>query len=72
MASEVETLTTIRSNLLAAIADATANPKPNYNINGQQVSHADYLRDLFARVADVNNLISTIGGPFEVVQQGLV
>jgi hypothetical protein len=72
MASDVETLTTIRSNLLTAIADATANPKPNYNINGQQVNHADYLRDLLARVNDVNNLISTIGGPFEVVQQGLV
>jgi hypothetical protein len=72
MASDMETLTTIRSNLLTAIATATANPKPNYNINGQQVSHADYLRDLLARVNDVNNLISTIGGPFEVVQQGLV
>jgi hypothetical protein len=72
MASDMETLTTIRSNLLTAIATATANPKPNYSINGQQVSHADYLRDLLARVNDVNNLISTIGGSFEVVQQGLV
>jgi hypothetical protein len=72
MASDMETLTTIRSNLLTAISEATANPKPNYNINGQQVNHADYLRDLLARVNDVNNLISTIGGPFEVVQQGLV
>ena len=70
--ADIDTLTTIRSNLLTAIADAAANPKPNYSINGQQVSHADYLRDLFARVNDVNNLISTIGGPWEHVQQGIV
>lgn len=70
--ADIDTLTTIRANLLTAIADASANPKPNYSINGQQVSHADYLRDLFARVNDVNNLISTIGGPWEHVQQGIV
>lgn len=32
--------------LVTAYKAACANPKPNYSIGGQSVSHADYLRSL--------------------------
>ena len=46
MPSDQEQLTTIRSQSLQQIADLRANPKPNYNIDGQQVSWESYLGSL--------------------------
>ena len=44
----IDDLTTARDNLAARIKDLTAQPKPNYSIDGQTVSWGDYLRQLLA------------------------
>jgi len=46
--SDSETIQTIKSQTLAVLAEITANPKPSYAIDGQQVSWNEYLRQLQA------------------------
>lgn len=46
MPDDSQTLTTIRSQTLALLAQITAQPKPSYSIDGQQVSWESYLRQL--------------------------
>lgn len=46
MPSDLEQLRTIQSQTLAIIAQVTADPKPDYKLDGQTVSWADYLAKL--------------------------
>ncbi len=46
MPSDVEQIALIKSQTLARIAEITAEPKPTYNIDGQQVAWGDYLKQL--------------------------
>ena len=46
MPSDLEQLRTIQSQTLAVIAQVTADPKPDYTLDGQTVSWADYLAKL--------------------------
>lgn len=48
--SDTETIQTIKSQTLAILAEITANPKPSYSIDGQQVAWNEYLRQLQATV----------------------
>jgi hypothetical protein len=50
MPSDIEQLTTIKSQTLALIAEITAQPKPTYSIDGQTVSWAGYLAQLRSTV----------------------
>ncbi|MBS0187293.1 MAG: hypothetical protein JSS51_04445 [Planctomycetes bacterium] len=60
--SEVgDSLQRSRANLLAAIEDVTANPKPNYKIDGQEVSHSDHLRNLLDSLEQINRQIRENG-----------
>ncbi len=46
MPTDLQQIVTIRSQVLAAIAEITAHPKPSYTIDGQTVSWNSYLRHL--------------------------
>lgn len=46
MSNPQEQLVLIRNQALAAIAEITAEPKPSYSIDGQQVSWTAYLAQL--------------------------
>jgi hypothetical protein len=63
-------LTIIKSQALALIAEITANPKPNYTIDGQTVAWADYLAQLRATVAWCDQQTAADAGPVEVRSQG--
>ncbi len=43
MSTDAEQLAKIKSQTLARIAEITAEPKPNYYIDGQMVNWSDYL-----------------------------
>lgn len=72
MATDLQNLQASRSNLITALVAATADPKPNYSINGQSVSWADYLKMLRSEISAMEQLIAAEDGPYEVVAQGHV
>jgi hypothetical protein len=49
--TDAQMLTAIRSQALALMAQLTAQPKPSYTLDGQQVSWNDYLQQLRDTVA---------------------
>lgn len=52
-------------NLAAAYKAATLNPCPNYNIDGQQVAFADYMKSLLDQMNLLRQAMSDAEGPFE-------
>lgn len=69
MPTDDENLTTARSNLTAALAEITANPKPNYNIDGQMIAWGDYLKQLMDGIKAIDEQLAG-SEPFEIVTRG--
>ena len=69
MSTDAEQLQTIRSQTLALIAELTANPKPTYTIDGQQVSWGAYLVRLQATVDWCERKLAG-QEPFEIRSRG--
>lgn len=65
MPTDLELLSSIRSGYLTALAADAANPKPDYSIDGQTVSRAQWRESLLARIHDVDALIQATE-PFEL------
>ena len=58
---------TIVTGLQAAIEAALANPAPNYSINGQSVSFADYIAMLRRELAEAEKAESaSVDGPYQI------
>ena len=67
--ADADTLATIKTQTLALIEEITANPKPNYNIDGQSVSWGTYLQQLWATVKMCDEQLAG-ETPIEVHTQG--
>jgi hypothetical protein len=67
--SEAATLATIKSNILAQLQDLSANPKPNYSIDGQQVSWQSHFDSLMLSLERINMQINS-SEPYEFVSRG--
>jgi hypothetical protein len=67
MATDAENIATIRANLLAALATESANPKPSYNIDGQQVDWNGYRTAILGQIAALNGLQTAAVGIFEEI-----
>jgi hypothetical protein len=67
MATDAEQIATIRSNLLQALATESANPKPSYNIDGQQVDWNGYRNAILQQIMTLNNLQAAAVGAFEEI-----
>lgn len=58
MATDLETLQTIKSSILARIRDLVASPKPSYKTaTGQSVDWNGYMKELRAQLADINKTL---------------
>jgi hypothetical protein len=68
MATDAENIATIRSNLLAALATESANPKPSYSVDGQTVSWTEWRAGILKQIADLNTLAAA-ATPFEYVTE---
>lgn len=68
----VERLKEIRDQLIDRIGEVTAKPKPNYDIDGQKVEWADYLKQLKASLDGINAQIQAEDGPFEFETQAYI
>ncbi len=62
---------TIRDNLTAQLAAMSANPKPNYSIDGESISWQSLFDSLSDRIDKVNAQIQMADGGFEVRTQGI-
>jgi hypothetical protein len=69
MATNAEIIATIKTQTLARIQEITAQPKPNYTIDGQSVRWADYLKQLWEVVANCDAQLSA-ESPEEVITRG--
>jgi hypothetical protein len=69
MSSDAEQLRTIKAQALALIAELTAQPKPTYTVDGQEVAWGDYLARLRATVDWCQQKLAG-EEPFEVHSQG--
>lgn len=66
-----DALQNIRNNILARIQEVTAKPKPNYNIDGQQVSWQSYFDSLMKQLEAIDNRIALTQEPFEIISRGV-
>lgn len=62
----MDQLQTIRENILARIQEITEQPKPNYNIDGQQVSWQSYFDSLINSLDAIDSRIQS-SEPFEEI-----
>ncbi len=53
-------LQTARDNIIVLIGSLTAQPKPNYDIDGQRISWGDYLKQLRDALKGLNDEIALI------------
>jgi hypothetical protein len=70
MPSDIEQIARIKSQTLARIAEITAEPKPTYSIDGQQVAWGEYLKQLQS-VADWCDAQLAAQMPIEIRSQGI-
>ena len=68
MPTDLENLRSIKSQLIAALADLTANPKPTYSVNGQSFSWSEHRAGLMQQLTEVNGLIQA-ESPYELKSQ---
>jgi hypothetical protein len=65
MATDADNIATIRANLLAALATESANPKPSYSVDGQQVDWNGYRTAILGQIVALNGLQAAAVGVFE-------
>jgi hypothetical protein len=58
MPTDAQQLATIKSQILAMLVDLTENPKPSYDIDGQDIEWNEYQQMLFAQLKDINAQIA--------------
>jgi len=68
MPTDLETIRAVKSQTLARIAEITAQPKPSYQIDGQEVAWGEYLAQL-RRTVDWCNQKLAAERPVEVRSQ---
>jgi hypothetical protein len=69
MPTDIQQIATIKSQTLARINEITAQPKPTYQIDGQQIGWGDYLLQLQKTVDWCNDKLAG-EAPFEFRSQG--
>jgi len=67
--ADADDIATIKTQTLALIKDVTENPKPNYMIDGQQVSWGNYLAQLRETVEWCDEQLAKTS-PFEIESYG--
>lgn len=65
----VDNLKIAYNQIVERIIEVTAEKKPNYEIDGQIVSWADYLESLNSQLEKLKKQIDAFVEPFEIEQQ---
>jgi len=64
-------LTTALANIDAKILEISANPKPNYSIEGQSIQWSSFFNDLMTQRQKLSELLVIAQGPGEFVVEGV-
>jgi len=67
----VDDLVTARNNIAALLKDITANPKPDYSIDGKSVSWGSYLTQLQEQLRNLDEAIMRGDGSWEIESRGI-
>jgi len=70
----ISNLEEARDNAASTLASITANPKPNYTVNGQSVQWSEYSKMLTNLIDRLNKLIAAgevDEEPFEIISRGI-
>ncbi len=62
-------LTTSRDALLTKLATESANPRPNYSVDGRSFTWDDYRSSLINQIEQLNKMIIRAGGAQEITTQ---
>lgn len=65
MATFKANLETARNNMAARLADATANQKPDYSLDGESYSWAGYVQMLTNQLEVIEKALARADGPYE-------
>jgi hypothetical protein len=61
----------LRALAEAALVEALTNPAPNYSINGESVSYADYIRMLREQLAELEKSENESTSCFQIKKRGI-
>ena len=67
--ADVDQIAKIKSQTLATIATITADPRPNYKVDGREYQWGDYLKSLMDTVAWCDQQINA-NSPYEIASRG--
>ena len=67
--ADADVIKSIKSKALGLLDDIMDSPKPSYNIDGQNVEWADYIRVLQEKVEWCDTMLAGLE-PFEIHHQG--
>lgn len=62
---DLQSLIVMKKQVLQLIQTVQRNPRPSYNIDGQEVKWTEYLNALYDKLNRLNDLISIEEGPIE-------
>lgn len=69
MPTDLERLTTIRSQILANLEALTANPLPNYATDGDSKQWQSLFDSYINQLSKIDQQIASENGPFEVASE---
>lgn len=67
----INDLKTSRNSAASALADAMANPQPNYTVDGRSIAWSEYRTSLVEQLTELNDLIIKAAGAVEISTIGL-
>lgn len=71
MATYADNLLTARNNIAAKIAAMSADPKPNYSVDGVSYSWNELFTSLSGQLEKINAQLQMADGGFEIRSQGI-
>lgn len=66
MATFAANLETARDNVAARLVEITSQPKPNYSVDGESYSWAEYFSVLSSQLKTLEEALQRADGPFNI------
>ncbi len=66
----IDSLTTAQANIAARLAEVTTKAQPNYSVDGESYSWADYVSMLTGQLETIEKAIQRAGGPYQIISRG--